>query len=72
MRVNTVAILLLCLSIAPGSALSADEELPDDEFLEFLGVWDEAWSAACEPDNELPGDDACAEYEDEQDPTNDN
>ncbi len=36
-------LLLLCASIACGGmAAAADDELPDPEFLEYLGSWEES------------------------------
>ncbi|MDH3646534.1 MAG: hypothetical protein OER80_07155 [Gammaproteobacteria bacterium] len=69
MQGSSLATLLVCLSLVPaGSVGAADElELPDDEFLEFLGVWEEVWNESCDPEGGLPGDDACLEYDDEQD-----
>lgn len=64
MRANGLAAIAACLLLLPGW-LAAEEELPDDEFLEFLGAWDEAWSQACDPEGGLPGDDACATDDDE-------
>ena len=67
-RVSCLATLMLCLNLVPAGTMGATEEIPDDEFLEFLGVWDEAWTEACDPAGSLPGDDdACLEYDDEQD-----
>lgn len=62
MRVSRLAIVFVALGLAPAWST---EELPDDEFLEFLGVWDEAWTEACDPDGGLPGDDACLDIDDE-------
>lgn len=66
MRASRLIALVAILSLAPAWSIGATEELPDDEFLEFLGAWDEAWTEACDPDGGLPGDDACLEYDDEQ------
>ncbi|MDH3587783.1 MAG: hypothetical protein OEQ74_00115 [Gammaproteobacteria bacterium] len=66
MRASTVATLVACL-VVPGGVFGADEEMPDDEFLEFLGAWDEAWSDTCDPEGGLPGDDLCLETEDDKD-----
>lgn len=67
MRANSLAAIAIvaCVVLLP-AGLVADEDLPDDEFLEFLGAWDEAWSEACDPEGGLPGDDACETDEDEQ------
>ena len=67
MRVSNRVILAVLLVLAPVWSISATEDLPDDEFLEFLGVWDEVWSEACDPQGGLPGDDACLEYDDDDD-----
>ena len=67
MRASNLILFVALFSLAPAWSISATDELPDDEFLEFLGVWDEAWSEACEPDGGLPGDDACLEYDDDDD-----
>ena len=71
MRVRNLITLVALLSLTPVGFLSATEELPDDEFLEFLGTWDEAWTEACDPDGGLPGDDACLENDDEQEKAED-
>lgn len=63
---KTIILAGMLLLVAPWS-LSATEEPPDDEFLEFLGVWDEAWSEACDPQGSPSADDACLEYDDEND-----
>ncbi len=65
MRVSNRVILAAMLALVPAWSLNATEELPDDEFLEFLGVWDEVWVEACDPEGSLSGDDACLEYEDD-------
>ena len=71
MRVSSRIILAgAAWMLAPAWSISATEELPDDEFLEFLGVWDEAWSEACDPQGGLPGDDACLEYDDDDEQEN--
>ena len=72
MQVSNLIILVALFSLAPAWSVSATEESPDDEFLEYLGVWDEAWSEACDPDGGLPGDDACLEYDNDEQENADN
>ncbi len=61
-----VAALALCC-LLPGLAGSVDE-LPEDDFLEFLAVWDEAWAEACdEQGGQASEEDACLEPEDDDD-----
>ena len=67
MRVSRLITFVAVLSLVPAMSISATEELPDDEFLEFLGAWDEVWNEVCDPEGELAGDDACIENDDEQD-----
>ncbi len=69
-RVEMPLLLLACLSLLPYAAQAGGETPPDDEFLEYLGAWDEAWEQACEPDGYLPGDAACEQTDDEQDDEN--
>lgn len=66
MRASSPVLLAALIGLVPGGFVSADEELPDDEFLEFLGVWDQAWTEACDPDQELFADDACLELDDDE------
>ncbi len=46
------SLLTLCFSMVCGLVLAADDELPEMEFLEYLGMWeesDEEWLALEEP-----------------------
>lgn len=65
-----VAWLSLVPSLAPGEETAPEETPPGDDFLEYLGAWDEAWQQACDPDGYLPGDAACEPTEDERDDEN--
>ncbi len=45
-------LVIACLLLGTSLALAADEELPDPEFLEYLGSWeesDEDWLIFSEP-----------------------
>lgn len=71
------AALFGCLMMMAGQAVVADEEVPDPEFLEYLGTWeetDEDWlifrtPVAAELDEEqsedLPRDEESTETSDE-------
>ena len=67
MRARKPLVLAGMLMLFAAWPLNATEELPDDEFLEFLGVWDEAWSEACDPEGTRSDEDACLEYDDDDD-----
>lgn len=46
------AAVIACLLLGAGLALAADEEVPDPDFLEYLGTWeetDEDWLLFEEP-----------------------
>ena len=69
-EVPLVLLAWLCLvpSPAPGTETPPDAETPPgDDFLEYLGAWDEAWEQSCDPEGYLPGDDACEQTDDEND-----
>lgn len=72
MQVSKPLLLAVSIALAPCLSFSADEEVPDDEFLEFLGAWDEAWSEACDPEEGLPEDESCLEYDDDEQEITDN
>jgi len=70
-RILVGALLLVCSLV-----LAADEELPDAEFLEYLGIWeesDEEWlmfneliaAEADKPSEPVPEDEESTETEDE-------
>ncbi|MBT8092859.1 MAG: hypothetical protein KJN77_07480 [Gammaproteobacteria bacterium] len=44
MSAETITRALLCgfALCASGVVLAADDEVPDDDFLEYLGMWDES------------------------------
>ena len=73
-RAEVSLVLLACFSLVPSLASAeeaqAGETPPEDDFLEYLGAWDEAWEQACDPDGYLPGDDACEQKDDEKDDEN--
>ena len=69
-------ILAGVLLLGCGLVLAADEELPDAEFLEYLGIWeesDEEWlmfneliaAKADKPSEPVPEDEESTETEDE-------
>ena len=59
---RVLRIALLCgLFGCPGVALADDEEIPDLEFLEYLGSWDESdedWVVLADNDDEELSTDA--------------
>ena len=63
-RADVSLVLAAWLILVPASG---EETPPEDDFLEYLGAWDEAWEQACDPDGYLPGDAACEQTDDEQD-----
>ncbi len=54
-------VWLTVLLLGTAGAVAADDELPDMEFLEYLGMWeesDEEWLALDDPEALLAADDS--------------
>ena len=59
MSVKRLAIWPWLLLGAAGIALAADEELPEMDFIEYLGMWeesDEVWLVLAEEDAQVAAD----------------
>lgn len=66
MLVNRPLATLCCGVLLTGAAFAADDELPDMEFLEYLGMWEET-----DEDWQVLDEEAVAKNEERNDPASD-